>query len=252
MSDPLDDERPNPASPGPLWSESTSPDRKETEEDAGSAATADAATGDETVAEAVAPTQVKVCPRCSVQDTTTGEFCPHCGARYAKRKRSKRSKVIAGAVVLVVLLVAGGVAAALKISHDDDVAAQREKRHKQELLAAAAAKAEQQREELAAERARQEAAADRALDREIKKSIEHSMEKSITKDAKKNVDNGILEGPILGTQCDQAPGDARKSATPYSCLAITKRSDDGTIEGYTFTATANLKTGEYRWHLGRD
>jgi hypothetical protein len=36
----------------------------------------------------------------------------------------------------------------------------------------------------------------------------------------------------------------------YSCLAYNKKNDDGTIEGYGFTATVNYEKFSYQWHLG--
>jgi hypothetical protein len=68
---------------------------------------------------------VRVCPICSVQDRTTGEFCPHCGASYTRRRRrlGKRAKII-GAVVRAALLAGGGATGViLKRNHDHSVAA---------------------------------------------------------------------------------------------------------------------------------
>jgi hypothetical protein len=68
------------------------------------------------------------------------------------------------------------------------------------------------------------------------------------------VDDGYLDGPIYGTQCDPVGGgnasdlDARTGR--YSCLAYNKKKDDGTIEGYGFTATINFEKFSYQWHLG--
>jgi len=190
----------------------------------------------------------EVCRRCSVQTTTSGAFCPSCGASYEKHRTSRRTKIVAGALVAVVILAGGGMAVAMKIQHDDDVAA-KERAAKQRAAAAAVAL---QRKREADAQARVDAAERlvRELKREIRKETVHSMEKSITKDAKSRVDDGRLDGPILGTQCEQAPGDAKKSATPYLCMAITERNDDGTIRGYNFTATANFEDGSYTWHLG--
>jgi hypothetical protein len=33
-------------------------------------------------------------------------------------------------------------------------------------------------------------------------------------------------------------------------LAYNKKNDDGTIEGYGFTATVNFEKFSYQWHLG--
>lgn len=193
-----------------------------------------------------AATMVKVCPKCSVQETTDGLFCPHCGARYAKKQRSKRSKVILLAAVGLLILAAIGVGIAFKVNHDDEVQAKRDKQHRIE-VAAAAARAEQAKREAAAAKAASEK---RKLDRALRQLMVHEMEKTITKDAKKNVNEGVLDGPILGSQCSPAPGGGSKSAAPYTCMAITKRNGDGTVEGYNFTVTANMNTGSMTWHLG--
>jgi hypothetical protein len=78
----------------------------------------------------------------------------------------------------------------------------------------------------------------------------------VTKDAKKDVADGVLDGPILRTECTPVGGgnsDPLAAHTGnWSCLAVTK--DDlssGTSEGYAFSATVNYDDGSYTWHLGR-
>jgi hypothetical protein len=210
----------------------------------------EADTAAEVAAEPADVVTTKVCPKCSVQETTAGEFCPHCGARYAKKRRSKRTKVTALAALGALVLAGGATAAVLKVSSDDAAQQKRDERHQAEVAAEAAQAAQAKREAQAKEVADHEAAAQRKLDRQLSSIIVHEMEKRITKDAKKDVDLGVLEGPILGTDCSPAAGGGTKSATPYDCMAITTRNDDGTIQGYNFSATANMKNGSFTWKLG--
>ncbi len=63
---------------------------------------------------------VRVCRHCSTQSQTSGEFCPHCGGRFSKRRglgrlglRTRRARFAAlacasvAAVVVAVLLATG-------------------------------------------------------------------------------------------------------------------------------------------------
>jgi hypothetical protein len=80
---------------------------------------------------------VKVCPNCSVQERTTGNFCPHCGSSYLRKRTpeaarragglTKRAKIIGGVALAVVVLGGAGAGAALKINHDNDVQALNQK-----------------------------------------------------------------------------------------------------------------------------
>lgn len=46
-----------------------------------------AATHGDASVDADAPAPERVCRRCSTVATTTGDFCPHCGASYVRRRR---------------------------------------------------------------------------------------------------------------------------------------------------------------------
>jgi len=197
----------------------------------------------------------RVCRKCSTQSQTAGDFCPHCGARFVRRRRFSRRATLVGASIVVVVLAAAGVAGYLvKHHHDQQVAAARHRRQ----VAAQQAHAR----EVAAERAAQAAAAHRAavraarerLERSIRHSLIHSLQASITKDAKKDVSDGLLDGPILRTVCQPVGGgnldDLADHTGNWSCLAVTNDNTDGTSSGYGFSATVNYDTAAYTWHLG--
>lgn len=195
---------------------------------------------------------VRICPRCSTQSETAGEHCPHCGASFVRGRKpwSKRRKRIA-AVVAGILVLGGGTAGIVaKVSHDDQVA-----EDKAEAKAAAdrAAAAERAAEKAAQAKKDAQEAEDK-LEREIRKIGVQGMRKSITKDAKSRVAEGVLEGPILGTQCDPVGGGSVDNlgakTTKFECLAINEKNGDGTVSGYTFNATMNWDTGSYTWRLG--
>jgi hypothetical protein len=194
---------------------------------------------------------VKVCPHCSVQATTTGAFCPNCGKPYAKRQRiSKRARLIVLGFVAILLLAGAGTAVAMKVHHDNQVTAARHRREaaaeKARQLAAQRAAAERR----AAAAAARERATERKFQREIRRQVVSSLEDSVSKDAKKDVADGLLDGPILRSQCDPAPGTASNTAAAYGCLAVTKENSDGTMSGYNFAATVNFNKGSYTWRLG--
>lgn len=200
----------------------------------------------------------KVCPKCSVQAQTDGAFCPHCGSPYVGKRGHGPSKWLIVSIVGVVVL-AGLVAkhssdqeharkiAAAKSSSASVVAARVQAAASRSAEAAAAASAAEASRSLAAE----QSAAERAMrDKMVKE-----MERSITKDARKDVAAGILDGPILSTDCTPSNGgstdDLTARTTGFSCLAVTsKNPSDGTERGYSFTALMDWSAGSYSWHLG--
>lgn len=204
---------------------------------------------------------MKVCPSCSAAERTSGAFCPHCGTSYdratsqpTRRRPSKRALLVS----LAVFVVVGGGAGAAVVKHNHDVQVADDKR---EAAARAEAEAEAAKRDAAekaaarvAETAREEKATKDRLLRSIRATLIVDLRKAITKDARKRVNEGILDGPIYGTQCDPVGGgnasnlDARTGK--YDCMAISKKNDDGTIEGYRFSSTVNFKEFSYTWHLG--
>src|SRR3954468_15388228 len=189
------------------------------------------------------PAPVRVCPQCSAQAQTDGRFCPHCGASYIRerrRTRLTRRGRIARFVALAIVLAGGGAAGLIfKLDHD-------RKAH-------AAAVATQQKRDEAKRRADQKAAAD-DLERSNRADLVTQLEKSITKDAEKDVNNGVLTGPILRTQCDPTggtnPDDLSVTSADFSCMAVTSESAEGLAHGYSFSATINYDQLNYTWQLG--
>jgi hypothetical protein len=193
------------------------------------------------------PAPVRVCPDCSAQVQTDGAFCPHCGASYmrgTRKTRPTRRGKIARALALAIVLGGGGAAGVIvKLDHDSKVAA---KRH-------AAAVAAQQKRDDAQSQADAKAAADK-LERGTRADLVKQLEKSVTKDAQKDVNDGLLNGPVLRTQCDPAggsnPKDLSVTTADFTCLAVTAENADGTSSGYRFSATVNYDQFNYTWHLG--
>jgi hypothetical protein len=189
------------------------------------------------------PAPTKVCPQCSAQTETAGGFCPHCGASYMRRKsktRLTRRGKIARFTALAIVLAGGATAGVIfKLDHD----------HK----AHAAAVAAQQKSDDAKRRADAKAAADK-VERAGRADLVKQLEKSVTKDAVKDVNDGLLTGPILRTQCDPAsgsnPDDLSVKTADFTCTAVTTEHSDGTSSGYRFSASVNYDELNYTWHLG--
>jgi hypothetical protein len=206
---------------------------------------------DPTAEPAAAPAPTRVCPHCSTQSQTSGEFCPHCGKSLVRRRRrlSKRSKVITA--VLALVLVAGGAstAVAMKVQHDNGLKAQ----HQRQERIARQKREERQRQERAriAEQQRQDALDE--AERESRRDLEKSLRQAVTKDARKLVSNGLLDGPILKAVCDPVGGgrdDLEAHTGRYDCMAVHTEAGDGTMRGYTYSGTINYDEFSYSWKLG--
>ena len=192
---------------------------------------------------------VRVCRKCAVQSHTTEARCPNCGASYLRglrRFQRRRTRVLVVAVPVLVLLSSAAAGAYLKIEHDADV---RERREAAEQRARDEAEA---REQAKQDEAEQQAALDE-LEIETRESAVKELEQNIESDAEENVAEGILDGPILETQCDAttgAPEELETTRGEFDCLAANERSDDGTIEGYRYSGSIDYESGELRWRLG--
>lgn len=205
------------------------------------------------------PVFTKVCPKCSVQTETAGNFCPNCGAAYAGTKRnfkiSKKTLVVAisaiiivGAVLAVVLGVmqSNRTIAAEKVATEATAAASR----------SAAAVASESAAAAASESAAAQLQADKdAAEKEMRKVVVTALEASILKDAKKRETDGLLTGPFSRASCTPLGGGSIDDLTAitgtFECIAVNKKDADGTESGNVFSATVNWSTAAYQWHLGR-
>jgi hypothetical protein len=186
---------------------------------------------------------VKVCPRCSVQSQTTGNFCPQCAAPYSgPQPRRKISKRIVVGVVAALVVAGSATGLALKVSHDNQVTTQR-------VAAADAAQAKADADAAAA--AAKKAADDQT--RVERKAQVSELEAAILKDAKERVKSQTLTGPILSASCTPLGGGSADDLTAltgtFECIAVNKTNADGTASGYRFSATINWNK-DYTWHLG--
>jgi predicted oxidoreductase len=153
--------------------------------------------------------------------------------------------------VLLVLVAGGATAGVLVKQHQDDVA-RKERIAEQRAADAREAAAEAARRAAAARRARERAA--HRLEVAIRRSLVRSLQRSVTRDAIGAVNDGLLEGPILRTECTPVGGgnldDTAQHTGNFSCLAVSTVNGDGTMSGYGYSATVNYDDGSYTWHLG--
>jgi len=88
----------------------------------------------------------------------------------------------------------------------------------------------------------------------IRKALVKDLERSVTKDARRDADDGLLDGPILRTECTPVAGgnvdDVAEHTGDFSCMAVSRVNGDGTESGYRFSATVNYDASSYSWHLG--
>lgn len=194
------------------------------------------------------PEQVwtRICPKCSVQNSTPADFCPNCGASY-HRKRSRLSKKVWAIIVAIVVVLGAATAVTLAVQPSQEVAVQEEADRKASVAAKKAAE-EQKRLQEAAEA---EAAAERA----IRGLIVDGLEEAVQKDATERVDEGRLDGPIQRTECTPLGGGSVDDLTAitgtFECIAVNEKQDDGSESGYVFSATVNWDEASYSWRLGR-
>jgi predicted RNA-binding Zn-ribbon protein involved in translation (DUF1610 family) len=208
--------------------------------------------------EEVIQTPVRVCPRCSVQSKTAGNFCPNCGASYIARAGWLRSHKRIVLILAGLLVLAGaGTGIVLGVQHADQVKAEQaaaDEVKKKESDAAAEAK---KRESDAAQAAASAAAAKQAADaakRMVRKTIVTALEDSVLKDAQSRVTEGVLTGPITLASCTALGGGSTDDLTAitgtFQCIAVNKTNADGSQSGYRFSATVNWDDASYTWHLG--
>jgi hypothetical protein len=187
---------------------------------------------------------VRVCPNCSTQSRTTGQFCPHCGASFVRSRgvsRPVKAVLLAGSAALC--LAAAGAGTLLYINGVKD--------EKEERVRLARAYEEQQER-------KQEAQAQQAIEEfEIgsRRDMIREAEDAITKDMQERSQEefAIVEGPILGTQCEPEPGtdieDVSVTSANLDCLAYNEQRGDR-LSGTSVSATVNFETGEFTWQLG--
>ena len=187
------------------------------------------------------PEVSRTCRKCSATVATRDLECPICGSSYLRKGlgRTGRILLVTGFLILVGAIV-GGFAYS---SHQADVRAEKAREVERDKAEAKAdAEAEEQRLLDEAEAEAAQAAADLELARS---EAQKQLETWITRDAKKMVREGVLDGPILLTQCDPAAGgvdDLTATTESYSCLVATER--EGTqLRGYSVTGGINYETG---------
>lgn len=203
----------------------------------------------------VIQTLVRVCPQCSVQSKTAGNFCPNCGAPYIARAGWLRAHKRVVLIVAGLLILAGaGTGIGLGIQHTDQVNAEQaaaDEAKKKESDAAAEAK--KRESDAAASAASAKQAAD-AAKRTVRKAVVTDLEASVLKDAQSRVTEGVLTGPISLASCTALGGGSTDDLTAitgtFQCIAVNKTNADGSQSGYRFSATVNWDDGSYTWHLG--
>lgn len=191
-------------------------------------------------------TWARICPKCSVQSSTPGNYCPNCGASY-KRKRSRLSKKAWAIIVAIVLVLGAATAVTRAVQHSQEVAAQEESDRKASEAEKKAVKEQK--------RLQEEAAAEADAERVVRAMIVDGLEESVQKDATERVDEGRLDGPIQRTECTPLGGGSVDDLTAitgtFECIAVNEKQEDGSESGYVFSATVNWDEASYSWHLGR-
>lgn len=183
----------------------------------------------------------RICRKCSVAATTAGDFCPSCGTSYVGRSRRPTRRGVIITAVVVLLLAGAGTAFGVK-QQRDAAASDR-----------AQAAAERQERRAAEVAAKEQTKADES-ERAARADLVKALEKQVTKDAKKKVDDDLLDGPILYSNCTATGGGSTDDLTAltgtFECIAVNTENSDGTASGYRYAGTAEWDTGSITWKLG--
>jgi anti-sigma factor RsiW len=153
-------------------------------------------------------------------------------------------------IAVVAFLLLGGAVTGLVIQqvHSQQVAAAASKAAKVK-----AAKVKEARREAEAAEAAQEVKD--TAERAKRAAAVVSVQASIKKMAEDDVAKGVLDGPVLGVNCNPVNGgstdDLTDVTTAFDCFVGNKDNGDGTQSGYFFNATMNWSTGSYTYGLGK-
>lgn len=198
----------------------------------------------------------RICRHCSVQDNSSGKFCPNCGKPFEKAKPAVQNLLWIGLAVVVLAALAIGVVfvfqqSAAKQLAEDTLASQNAAAASAAASSSAAASAVQ----VEAAAAASAAAASEDTERALRKLYVLELESSIEKDAKARVKKDTLTGPIKRVSCTPTGGgsldDLTSLTTTFECIAVNKKNKDKTESGYVFTATMDWDDTSYSWRLGR-
>lgn len=88
-----------------------------------------------------------------------------------------------------------------------------------------------------------------------RRALVGDLERAITRDARARVRAGMLDGPVLATECEINPPSQRRverdlnaRGSDYECLAVTSRDPEGRfLVGHTFDATVDYRRFRFRW-----
>lgn len=80
------------------------------------------------------------------------------------------------------------------------------------------------------------------------------IEKSIETMAQSHAEEELIDGPVIDVFCDPIGGGSTDiltdQTTLFECFVATTENDDGSMSGYTYSATMNWNTGEYTYRIG--